>query len=50
MTTAPDSFCLMPWIHAHVTAQGQRKLCCIDETAQWGRRLAGAPRLDDLLP
>jgi organic radical activating enzyme len=26
----PDSFCLLPWIHTHVTAQGFRKLCCID--------------------
>ena len=43
MTNVPESFCLLPWIHAHVGAQGQRKLCCIDETAQWGSALAAAP-------
>lgn len=26
----PDSLCLMPWIHAHVDAQGLRGLCCMD--------------------
>lgn len=25
-----ESFCLLPWIHAHVSAQGRRKLCCVD--------------------
>lgn len=31
----PDSFCLLPWVHAHVDAQGYRRLCCID--SDWFR-------------
>ncbi|WP_377292660.1 twitch domain-containing radical SAM protein [Rhizobium sp. SG2393] len=27
---APSSLCLVPWIHAHVDAQGFRGLCCMD--------------------
>ncbi|WP_421591591.1 twitch domain-containing radical SAM protein [Shinella sp. M27] len=30
MYDVPRGFCLIPWIHAHVTAQGRRKLCCVD--------------------
>ena len=30
MHQIPKGFCLIPWIHAHVTAQGHRKLCCVD--------------------
>lgn len=27
--TIPQSFCVAPWIHAHVGANGRRRLCCI---------------------
>lgn len=30
MTVVPESFCILPWIHAHVTPQGFRKLCAVD--------------------
>jgi organic radical activating enzyme len=43
MTNVPDSFCLLPWIHAHVGAQGQRKLCCIDVSRERDPRLALSP-------
>src|SRR5581483_5297595 len=31
--TRSDSFCAAPWVHAHVDAVGQRRLCCIANAA-----------------
>ncbi|MES0205240.1 twitch domain-containing radical SAM protein [Mesorhizobium sp. LNHC209A00] len=42
MAVSPiDSFCLLPWIHAHVSAQGRRKLCCVDVSLE--RYAEGGP-------
>lgn len=32
----PSSFCVAPWIHAHVGADGNRRLCCIAKEAPAG--------------
>lgn len=25
------SFCIVPWVHSHISAQGERQLCCISD-------------------
>jgi hypothetical protein len=26
-----QSFCIVPWVHSHISAQGERQLCCISD-------------------
>lgn len=43
---APESLCLLPWIHAHVTAQGRRALCAIDLDNHSGEQASDAHSLE----
>lgn len=40
MVQESKSFCLAPWVHAHVTASGERRLCCVSERLREGESRA----------
>lgn len=47
MPTEKQGFCLLPWIHSHVSAQGFRKLCCVDMAAKYADPRIHNETIDD---